>query len=486
MRHLIKRIPKSALAISLIALINSAVWSFIVPLWQAPDEYEHFAYIQSLVERGKAPSREATPTRHPWSSEQRLVSDESFAHTVVDAVPLKPSWSERDEKRWAMLDRKNPKRDDGGGFTTIASHGPVYYLAQAPVYIAFSNSSILTRIQLMRLLSAFFLFVTVLMTWFLAKEIFKKNNWLPITASILVAFQPMNAFMGGVINNDILTVMLTTVNLFLLVRLLNRGIRFKYCLALSIVTGIGALTKASMLVFLPIIVIAVVFSYFRHRESISQTVNGLLGLLAGFAIMIGVGLLLDSIFGDEGSGTVAIAQPGAPFQLKGFIDYLWQFYLPGSLFSVVQGFGVPGESPAYSLWVVRLWGNFGWLDVRLPEKLYLMITASYFVIGALCFYAFIKYWNKVKRKLPEIIIGLLYIIILTAAIHRAFYPGCPNCMGEQGRYLLPAVPIIAIAIASACMAFGKKYSKVAAVAAASGMVSLNLISQLFVVLRYYT
>ena len=40
-----------------IAALNFACWALITPPFQAPDEVDHFAYTQSLVERGEAPSR---------------------------------------------------------------------------------------------------------------------------------------------------------------------------------------------------------------------------------------------------------------------------------------------------------------------------------------------------------------------------------------------------------------------------------------------
>ena len=63
-----------------IAACNFACWAVITPAFQAPDEVDHFAYTQSLVQRGEAPA--GTRPRHwqRWSgAEALLLEDTSFS-----------------------------------------------------------------------------------------------------------------------------------------------------------------------------------------------------------------------------------------------------------------------------------------------------------------------------------------------------------------------------------------------------------------------
>ena len=46
-----------------IAVLNFACWALITPSFQAPDEVDHFAYTQSLVERAAAVARPLSPLR---------------------------------------------------------------------------------------------------------------------------------------------------------------------------------------------------------------------------------------------------------------------------------------------------------------------------------------------------------------------------------------------------------------------------------------
>ena len=54
-----------------IAVVNFACWALITPAFQAPDEVDHFAYTQSLVERGEAPSRNVGSPRRAGPARSR-------------------------------------------------------------------------------------------------------------------------------------------------------------------------------------------------------------------------------------------------------------------------------------------------------------------------------------------------------------------------------------------------------------------------------
>ena len=76
-----RRIRARRLAVWLfaIAALNFACWALITPPFQAPDEVDHFAYTQSLVERGHAPSRDPGSPLPRWSSAESLaLEDMSF------------------------------------------------------------------------------------------------------------------------------------------------------------------------------------------------------------------------------------------------------------------------------------------------------------------------------------------------------------------------------------------------------------------------
>ncbi len=83
-----------------IAALNFACWALITPPFQAPDEVDHFAYTQSLVQRGEAPSRNPGSPLQRWSNAETLaLEDESFFtdHQVGDS---RAPWTSRQQDEY--------------------------------------------------------------------------------------------------------------------------------------------------------------------------------------------------------------------------------------------------------------------------------------------------------------------------------------------------------------------------------------------------
>ena len=120
-----------------IAALNFACWALITPPFQAPDEVDHFAYTQSLVERGEAPSR------NPGVAAAALVERGDAGAGRQELLHRPPGRRHARAVGRARADRyrgrsraTHPSSSDGGGNETAATHGPIYYAALAPAYCA--------------------------------------------------------------------------------------------------------------------------------------------------------------------------------------------------------------------------------------------------------------------------------------------------------------------------------------------------------------
>ncbi len=112
-----------------IAALNACCWALITPVFQGPDEVDHFAYTQSLVERGEKPINDPHSRALRWSSAENLALEDSRRfftdHQVGDT---RAPWLSAQVRAYdAQVDTSAPERDDGGGYTTSATHGPIYY-----------------------------------------------------------------------------------------------------------------------------------------------------------------------------------------------------------------------------------------------------------------------------------------------------------------------------------------------------------------------
>jgi hypothetical protein len=67
-RKALARIPVAARVCALLAFLNAVCWAQITPPLQGPDEVDHFAYVQGLVEDDRLPS----PTATEYSQEVTL------------------------------------------------------------------------------------------------------------------------------------------------------------------------------------------------------------------------------------------------------------------------------------------------------------------------------------------------------------------------------------------------------------------------------
>jgi hypothetical protein len=186
-----------------VAALNACCWALITPAFHGPDEVDHFAYVQSLAERGQAPSRNPESGRQRWSSSEALALDGIRMPTSHQVGDSRAPWLKTDERAYDRKAALAPSRGDGGGHETAATHGPLYYLALAPGYLAGSGGSVWSQLTLARLISALIGALTVVFTFLLARELASGRAWLAVVAALLVAFEPMYGFVSGIVNNDV-------------------------------------------------------------------------------------------------------------------------------------------------------------------------------------------------------------------------------------------------------------------------------------------
>ncbi len=133
----------------------------------------------------------------------------------------------------------------------------------------------------------------------------------------------------------------------------------------------------------------------------------------------------------------------AQFTDAGLLSYMWQFYLPKLPF---QG-GIPQieRLPVFDIWVETGWAAFGWLEVRFPEPLYVLlalVTLGLVAGGAAA---------VVRLRRRGAVLGLAAFFALTgfvllAGLHWVEYRTIVN-QGDsfnQGRYLLPLGPLFSV------------------------------------------
>jgi hypothetical protein len=214
-------------------LALATLFSLSVPLGEAPDEADHYAYVVYIGTHGGLPVGPAvTQGKHP-----------PLYHGLGALLTA-----------WTGLDfnflRANPD----------AQHGPD---------AIYPNHFIHTRLEdfpwgggalamhLLRLFSVLLSTVTVWGIYALARAAAPARAGLALAAAGFAGFLPGFLFSSGAVSNDNLAAALGTLILLLALRIYRRGWTNRRGLTLGVLLGLGLLSKVSVLALWPVAALAV-------------------------------------------------------------------------------------------------------------------------------------------------------------------------------------------------------------------------------------
>jgi heme exporter protein D len=471
-----------------IAALNFMCWALITPPFQAPDEVDHFAYTQSLVERGEAPARSAASPLPRWSNAEDLVlQDMSFFtdHQVGDTtMPWAPA---QEREYFKQVSELHSTAANGGGYETASPHGPIYYAALAPAY-AVAGSSPLAQLTLMRLSSALIGALAVLFAFLLVRELAPGRAWLAVLAALLVAYEPMYGFISGAVNNDVGVNAGAAALLFLLFRMARRGVTLPWGLLTGGLLILLPIVKGTALSLYPIAGLALAISVWRHHRGRAD-VLGWVGLALGALVVHELSLHLSGTFHPVVSGPGAPAPATAVVGLArehplGFLAYLWELFLPRLPFMAPHFPGL--GNPAFTIFVKRGWAAFGWYDVLFAHWVYIVIAVAMTLVPLLGLVAIRREWRFVRRNALDF--GLLVVtpLAVMAGFEAAFYTlGTRPFLPEFGRYEFPAIICLAALVVAALHAFGRRWVLPVGVGLAVATIALSYAAQLLTLTTFY-
>lgn len=217
-------------------------------------------------------------------------------------------------------------------------------------------------IHVLRCVSLLFGLVTVLASYFVAREVFSETKAVALGAAVITAFNPQFLFTNAAVNNDGLLTALCSMALLLCIFLVTRGPSIRRCVLLGVVVGLASLTKLTGLGLLaPVAVVLLMVGLrcsFREAVKGGVIVVGLVLLLAGwwygrnwvlYGDLTGMSMFFEAL-GDS---------PGRDLTLRRFVDELEGFRL--SYWAVFGWFNVLAGSWVYRFFdLVVLGGAIGW------------------------------------------------------------------------------------------------------------------------------
>jgi hypothetical protein len=474
-----------------IGALNFACWALITPPFQAPDEVDHFAYTQSLVERGEAPSRNPGSPLGRWASAEGLALDDMSFLTDHQLGDTRPPWSVVQLDRYrSQAGQLRPSASDGGGNETAATHGAIYYAALSPAYMLASNSPF-DQLTLMRLTSALIGALTVVFAFMLARELAPGRPWLAVLAALLVAYEPMYGFISGAVNNDVGVNAAAAAFELLLVLMVRRGLTLRIGALAGGLMIVLPIIKGTAYSLYPVAAVALLATLWRHHRRSDIAGLGAFGLTA--LVLRELSVHLAGVFRPSAAAANAAAQTSSPSGAVhevlahplGYLAYLWEVFLPRLSF-MAPHFETPGI-PGFTIFVERGWGAFGWYDVFFPHWVYVVILVAMLAVPVLGAIAVRREWNFVRRNAFELGLVALIPIAVVAGFEAAFYTiGTRPVIAEFGRYAFPAIAPLAVLVVGALHAFGRRWMIFAGAGLLVAMLALSYASQLLTLTTFYT
>lgn len=479
-----------------IMLLKGVIWSLALPLWQGPDEEDHYNVIQFIGELGRLPdaadtflvdevalSRQlADVGRLPYAPEQRQV----FSDTAVGP----------NEAAFAELPHELRASFDLGMVGKLNKATPLWYALAALPYRLF-DGDLLWRAQVQRLFSLLASSGIVVVAYLTAALLFPTRPAMRLTVPILVAFHPMITQITAVVSVDGFYFLCYSILIYLSVRVLRDGFDWRYGTAVGLVFAAGVLTKPTLNGYAPLIALLVFIDWLRGKGRRWSVFWG--AVVMGVCILLPVGWwMLRSLRINNDLFYFNPVLEGHRIIQNPFYDYgIWQHAL--DYYRSVWG-GI----------FVTWWAHFGWLDTAVPPVVYDVLRGLTWVAIAGLAFGLWRYlqrrttapagasraaaaaWANGRGSAPLLVwaflaLTLIVPIVLLQVYDITFWWQYGNGRGLQGRYWLGTViPMMAFFALGLLVWVPPRWHPAAHTVLRSGMVLLNAVSLLgYVLPRYY-
>lgn len=437
-----------------IALGIRLLWLTITPPWQAPDEPDHYVYVSHVAEQAEIPHPPYPP--YSWYPDEFAQSggltlfgkiSAQAGGTQLPELPHLPVSYDYASARSYTGSHQERLTAAGGRATP---YPPLYYLFAAIPYKFFQHAPILARLFAVRFGSAILGALTCVFGYLLAYEVRRERRW-GWALALSLAFLPMFVFVTATANNDAAMDLGATALIWLLVRLYRQeAISPPTALIVGLVSGLTLLAKPGPF---PVVAVVGVFLLVKSFPLLTRPLRHSrqrLGALGGYITggLLGYGpwvLFRYRYYGDLSAGlgsltamfrtltgiTSVAAAPGGGAPVAALThpvsEYLrHEWHLPLEYFRW--------------LFIKTVWGNFGWLEVPMPDRTFTAIT----VICAIGIVGIIVQLALQPRRRPILLLLLAIIAAQVAFLFLVvdYYEGYAHSgvnFGLQGRYFFPVL-----------------------------------------------
>ncbi|MFP4250379.1 MAG: DUF2142 domain-containing protein [Armatimonadota bacterium] len=242
-------------------LALSITWAVVLPLGQAPDEPAHFRYALFIAENGRLPDFHADDAGYEsyqaplYYTLSAAIGKLTMTGPEHEPAPLPDALRAPAERVLARLPDYETVRDGQHELALDA-------LRQAHAHTIAEHRAW----RAMRLFTVFLGMLGIFLAWRITFLIFPTRGWIAATVGAFMAAQPMYVHITSSVGNDPPATAAAGLILLLTLLILRHGPNMRRCALLGLALGLGALTKTTAAVTLPVALLAVIWAAGKRHE----------------------------------------------------------------------------------------------------------------------------------------------------------------------------------------------------------------------------
>jgi hypothetical protein len=407
---------KISLLVSIACALVVTFWSFVVPMFEFPDEQAHFSTVEFLAKNDRIPvGLESDMTEELKETEVLLgvfrnaSGQNKFTYHPQYRATYLPGTIGLYEPQ--IISFNSPDFKDSYVATEAARYPRAYYDYSGFLNKLVNSQDIIMRLFVTRLGSFVLSFATAYFIFQAGLLLFKKYQYAA-TLTIMVMLQPMFSFVSAGINSDNLHNLLFTIGIYLSLLIIEKGFSLGSLLLLAATLALDVYSK-------PQGVFVTCWVAIFIRAIVSKNIRLLVALIV-FAIL---GALLTKT------------------ALSPYLGFLNVANIHGSSFKEFLNFSINKSIAQNAVWY---WGVFKWLGVVLPP-IYWRVANRLVLLGAVGIFIYLyKYFKKKKSliSMPSMIFLISSFTIYTFSIF--WFDWQHNklngySLGIQARYFYPTI-----------------------------------------------
>ena len=399
-----------AILILVAHLALGVLYSVAVPIWEAHDEWGHYAFVRYL----------ATERAFP-SSGTKLVEryDESVQPPLYYILgALATFWINTDDELEPTI---NPYATTGDGT------GGVNFAVHRWEAESFPYRGTVLGIHVTRLVSVLLSTLVVWTTYLIGRSLFPAREELALGAMAINAFWPQFLFIGSVVNNDIMVTVFSCLVLLFLLRIAVHGAGFKDWLALGLCLAGAFASKRNALALFPLTFLCLMVPAIRWLKGKSAflrwtIVTSLaLGLVLAWFLFWNVILRLPYFR----------AYARTLSQARVFLD-------PSTIAERLNWYSFL-DTLQYAF--ITFWAVFGWGNIGIETWIYDLVAFICFLAG-LGLLFFLGRKSKLRVRLGLMILMADVFFVTALPMYISLY--LKKIFLMPGRYILPAIPAVSV------------------------------------------